>query len=66
MNKGHRIKEFRDRKQLTQGQLGKLTGIDQSAISRIERGERDIQLSQLISIAKAMEVKPSALVRDNP
>ncbi len=62
----HSIKEVRTRKKLTQYQLAALTGIDQSSISRMERGQRDILLSQLITIAKAMNVRPSSLLRNDP
>ncbi len=61
-----RLREIRRHKQLTQYQLAELTGIDQSSLSRIERGQRDILLSQLITIAEAMNVPLSSLLRDTP
>lgn len=57
-----KIKYFRRRALLTQAQLAEQTGIDQSAICRIERGERDFTVKQLMAIAGALKVNPATLL----
>lgn len=39
---------------LTQGQLGELVGMDAPAISRIERGHRNLSFAQLSKLASAL------------
>lgn len=57
------IRELRQAKHLSQQQLGKASSLDQSQISRIERGIGDIPLSTLIRVAKALEIEPETLVK---
>ena len=51
------LKELRERKDLSQKQLAELVGCNQAAISHIESGERDVQLSSFIRILNALECK---------
>jgi transcriptional regulator with XRE-family HTH domain len=57
-----RVKEFRKRAGLSQKDLAAAAGIDQSAISRIERGQRDVSLNRLGAIAKVLGVPVTRLV----
>lgn len=50
-----RIKEMRKARKLTQLQMQKITGIDQSELSKIERGQRRPTLDQLAILAKTFE-----------
>lgn len=51
---GYRIWLLRTQKHLSQQQLSKLTGIDQSDISKLERGELNPSVMQIKKIAKAL------------
>ncbi len=51
------IKTAREKKGLSQRALSALVRIPQSHISKIERGEVDLQTSSLIEIARALELE---------
>ena len=60
---GQRIKSFRERAGLTQGELGKRIGrLSASAIYYIEQGERYIKVIDLIAIAEALLVSVDVLL----
>ena len=52
-----RIKEVRESKNLTQGELGRLVHADKSKVSRIENNSRSVALSDIVDIAKALDVR---------
>jgi transcriptional regulator with XRE-family HTH domain len=56
------VARLRHRKKLTQAQLAQRTGIHYTEISRIERGLRDLRLSTLVRLARALNVKPGRLL----
>lgn len=57
------IKEYRQRKGLTQGELAKRMGYaDKSMISRIEGGKVDLSLSKVRAFAKVLDVDPVVLM----
>ena len=60
---GKRVRKYRRQKGLSQERLGELVGFSQSKISKIENGDWD-SLSDLRSIAGALEVKIEELVKD--
>jgi transcriptional regulator with XRE-family HTH domain len=47
---------------LSQEQLGRLTGLHPTEISRIERAVREPRLSTIVRVAKALEITPSELL----
>lgn len=49
---------------LSQEALADLAEIDRSHMGKIERGERNVSLLNVIRIAHALSVKPSDLLRD--
>ena len=55
MNDGEFIRIMRQKKGLTQEELGKLLGVKKSAISRWESGERRITLENIRNISQAMD-----------
>lgn len=55
---GHRIKECRKKKALTQEQIAEVLDISVSFISRIERGSVKVSLETLARIANVLEVSP--------
>lgn len=54
MNK--RIKEIRKREALTLKQFGKKLGVSDSAISRIENGDRNLTEQMLLSVCREFDV----------
>lgn len=59
---GQLLKEYRKTHGLTQGQLGELLGVGQSAVSRFERGDRPVRdVEFLMQIARALEIPPAHL-----
>ncbi len=55
---GLRLSQLREKKGLTTTQLGKLVGISQAQISRLENGKQGFRSATLIRISKAVGVKP--------
>lgn len=56
------VMQARIRRRLTQSQLGELSGIHFTEISRIERGLRDPRLTTLIRLARALKLRPARLL----
>lgn len=63
MELGIRIEEARRKKRLSQGGLGAAIGMQQSRISRWERGDGEPSIGQLIAIADACGVSLDYLAR---
>ncbi len=68
MELGQKIKEARLRKGLTQEELGKIVGLQKSAIAKYENGRVvNIKRSTLQKLAKALDLRGSDLiVESNP
>ena len=63
MDMGARIKEARIAKGLTQEELGKIVGVQKSAIAKYENGRVvNIKRSTLQKIASALNMNPSSLI----
>ncbi len=54
---GQILKSARSQKGLTQEQAGKLVGITQAMLSRIERGETHIRIDTLFRLLAALELE---------
>lgn len=61
---GATVRRLREAAGLTQEQLGARCEMDLSAISRLERGHRNLRLDTLVRIARALEVPPATLLED--
>jgi len=61
-----RIKEMRKAAGLSQEKLGAALGLDQSMVSRLERGQRPITLERLSAIAEALNVSVHDLIEERP
>jgi transcriptional regulator with XRE-family HTH domain len=59
---GTALRELREERDLTQQQLAKKAGVAPTFLSDVERGTRNPSWSTILSIAKALKVKPSELV----
>lgn len=57
------VKNKRLRLGLSQEQLADLSGFHRTYIGSVERGERNVTLSTLEALAKALEVKPAELLQ---
>ncbi|MEZ4156576.1 MAG: UDP-N-acetylglucosamine 1-carboxyvinyltransferase [Candidatus Paceibacterota bacterium] len=51
---GELIADIREEKNITQAKLAKLVGTSQSAVARIEKGEKNITAETLVKISKAL------------
>lgn len=51
------LRSFRKARGLTQAQLGKLAGIHQARIAKIERDPRPVSVGQLLQLLAALEVR---------
>ena len=61
---GERLREERLRKKLTQEELGRIAGMHRTYIGAVERGEKNLTLTNLLKIAKALKVKTVDLLED--
>ncbi len=60
---GANIRALRVGKELTQEKLAELSNLHRTYIGAIERGDRNISLKNIISIAKALNVDPAELLQ---
>lgn len=58
------IRDARRRAGLSQARLAELVGVDQSGISRIERGQRPVTVDMLKAIAAALGIRAARLLDD--
>lgn len=59
---GAAVRGRRKTLQISQESLALVAGIDRSHMGRIERGERNVTLLNLLRIADALDCQPSALL----
>ncbi len=62
---GHRIREWRLRREMSQADVARQTGITQASLSNYENGKRDMPLSTLLGVAASLNVSLGDL-RDLP
>lgn len=61
---GQRIADLRAERGVSQRRLADVLGLDPSALSRIESGERGLAVDELVSVAEFLGVETDALLRD--
>ena len=61
---GEKVREGRVKRGLTQEKLGKIAGMHRTYIGAVERGEKNLTLTNLLKIAKALKVKIVKLLED--
>ncbi len=61
---GRRIKEARERKNLTQEELAELVDLSSTHVSVIERGLKATKIDTFVSIANALDVSADSLLVD--
>lgn len=55
------VARIREAKELTQEQLGWASGLHQTAVARIESGDRQPTLGTVFKLARGLEVPPAEL-----
>jgi XRE family transcriptional regulator, regulator of sulfur utilization len=60
---GNNIRELREERKLTQGDICRATGMDRAYVSRVESGMTNPTISNLEKIAKALDVSPDLLLK---
>lgn len=58
---GANVKRVRRERGMTQEQLGLAAGLDAAVISRIEAGQREPRVKNIVRIAEALEAQPGDL-----
>ncbi len=58
---GRKVYSLRKEKKFSYRELAKRCDVDFSDISKIEKGERNIQLSTVLELAKGLEIHPQEL-----
>lgn len=58
------IRRIRKSRKITLRELSLATGIDAGTLSRIERGQHGTKVSQLLAIARALDVRPAELIEE--
>lgn len=59
----HKIKKLRKKRNLTQEELGQLIGKDKTQISKIEKGTRNLTISTILELMRALNAKFSFKIR---
>jgi transcriptional regulator with XRE-family HTH domain len=61
---GSRVRAIRLTREISQEELADKCGLHRTYIGGVERGERNIGFINLLAVAEALEVPPSALLVD--
>lgn len=56
------VAEARKRARLTQEEVSRRSDVHPTEVSRIENGERDVRVSTVFRLAKALDVRPGELL----
>ena len=59
---GRKIQEIREKCGVTVPDLADKSGLNENAIKSIENGRRDIKVSELFEISKALDIRISAFL----
>ena len=63
---GKKIAKYRNRKHMTQAELGKIVGLSSTAISNYETGYSTPRTDKLMKIAEALDINIKYLLDDDP
>ena len=62
---GNLIKSVRKERQLTQGQLGELIGVQKSQISKLERNTRNVTVETILKVFNALKASVKISIEMN-
>jgi len=60
---GSKLREIREARNLTQQSIASLCDIDVRSVQRIEKGEQNITINLLLTLADVLEINPAELVQ---
>lgn len=63
---GEKIKARRKELKMTTEELGRLIGVQRSAITKYEKNRVDLKSKQIQDIANALDINPALLLSDDP
>ena len=63
---GEKIKARRKELKMTTEELGRLIGVQRSAITKYEKNRVDLKSKQIQEIANALDINPALLLSDDP
>ena len=66
MTIGEKIKARRKELKMTTEELGRLIGVQRSAITKYEQNRVDLKSKQIQEIANALDINPALLLSDDP
>lgn len=58
---GRAIRELRDERGISQEELSHRSGLDRSYMGAVERGERNVSLTNILRIASGLAIEPTVL-----
>jgi transcriptional regulator with XRE-family HTH domain len=59
---GNRVRRLRLRKRLSQEDLADVCGLHRTYLGSVERGERNVSLTNIVRLARALDTTPSRLL----
>lgn len=60
---GDRLRELREKRDLSQIRLSELAGLNRNYVGDVERGRRNPCLDNIVKLAEALDVTPADLFR---
>jgi transcriptional regulator with XRE-family HTH domain len=63
---GKNVRRIRHAAGLSQEELALRSGLDRSFVGQVERGERNISLTNIYRLATALKIEPSVLLERSP
>ncbi|AXK88879.1 helix-turn-helix domain-containing protein [Nocardia farcinica] len=60
------LRAARARRKLTQAELAERAGLHVNSVARLERGERDAKVGQILALASALGVEPHIFLESLP
>jgi transcriptional regulator with XRE-family HTH domain len=63
---GAKVAELRRARGQSQAELAAVLRVDQTTVSRIESGERELDVKELIDLSRHFGIEPSAILRSEP
>jgi transcriptional regulator with XRE-family HTH domain len=63
---GSRVRALREKRNVTQEELGRRVDLSRTSIVNIEKGRQRILLHQIVDIAGALDAKPGELLPKEP